>query len=85
MSIDSAKALIAKFRSDPAFKARFSELVVHNTDGSWFINSEGFDCTEAEIMLVELKLQLDALDAEVGRLDLKVGGMQYVLSQIGKK
>ncbi len=65
MSIDHAKALIKRMKSDIAFKKRIISLENINAKIE-FINSEGFNCTETEITLAEIDAHSGAGEQRVG-------------------
>ncbi len=65
MSLDQAKAFIAKMESDDAFRERVKSIgsVAERFE---FIKSEGFDCSQEEINQISAPLSLEDLDAAAG-------------------
>ena len=65
MSLDQAKAFIAKMESDDAFRERVKSIgsVAERFE---FIKSEGFECSEAEVKEVTGVLSDEDLDNAAG-------------------
>ncbi len=65
MSVEQAKLFIDKLKSDVAFRERFT--AIEDTAARFaFIQSEGFQCTAAEIKEVQTELSDDELDGAAG-------------------
>jgi predicted ribosomally synthesized peptide with nif11-like leader len=65
MSLEAAKALIEKMKTDEAFAKKVMS-VEDVTERVALINAEGFDCTAEEIKAVQSELSDDELDDIAG-------------------
>ena len=71
MSIESAKALIEKMKTDEGFRNK-AEAIKDSDEFVSFAKSEGFDCTQDEIKQVSEELSDQELDAAAGGVNIDV-------------
>ncbi len=76
MSIDQAKLFSERMTKDPAFRERVMAITDVSQKIAW-IQSEGYDCSEAEIQDVSCEISDEELNAAVGGIADRTVNMSF--------